>query len=538
MNPQTIAVYLRVSTEDQAREGFSLSNQEESNRSYIAHRFGANARVAIYKDVESGFSVERKDYLRLLEDCRQRKLDAVVVWRLDRFTRNTSAGLAALSELTVQYNIPVFSVSEGKIDFNDPNNKLLNTFLVGMAEFERNRIQQRVMPGMKKGAQMGHYQGTRYVFYGATYDKPMQRLEWVKKEVRILRILFERMASGQSITKTAEYLHEQGYRDREGKPFNKPFLYKTIRREIYTDGYYRWNGIVSEKPILEPVIDRVTWEKANSTIRINKARMDPSMGRGSRRDESPYILQGTLKCRRCGANMHGHLVSGFRYYYCSNYLYRTKRVCKGQWVKAEPIETKAREILKAALSNPDFLKAARAHLTRMISERNPEMLSAIRLQERQLREFDDQHSKLLDLYYKNGLSAEQFKSENERINAQQKVVQTSLDQLRAKLEVLKTHSSQVQRIFRVMEKFDLIYDKAAPKTKKNFYSWVFQYIKAKKVGKFRPVSFKIDQFELLYPFKLLAQNLNKQGGEFKSKNQSKLEVAGPLGFLSFPMAVR
>src|SRR5690242_14378369 len=101
MSSQTIAVYLRVSTEDQAREGFSLSNQDESNRAYIAHRFGTQTKIVIYKDIESGFSVERKDYLRLLEDCRQRKLDAVVVWRLDRFTRNTSAGLAALSELTV-----------------------------------------------------------------------------------------------------------------------------------------------------------------------------------------------------------------------------------------------------------------------------------------------------------------------------------------------------------------------------------------------------------------------------------------------------
>src|ERR1017187_724744 len=164
---RTVAIYLRVATEDQAREGFSLGNQDESNRAYIRQKFGAAVEIAVYQDIESGYSVERKNYLRLLEDCRQRKIDAVVVWRLDRFTRNTSAGLAALSDLTVRLGLPVYSVTEGQIDFNDPNNKLMNTFLVGMAEFERNRIQQRVMPGMKKGARIGHYQGTRFVILGA-----------------------------------------------------------------------------------------------------------------------------------------------------------------------------------------------------------------------------------------------------------------------------------------------------------------------------------------------------------------------------------
>jgi len=394
------------------------------------------------------------------------------------------------------------------------------------------------MPGMKKGASLGHYQGTRFVFYGASYNKPIQRLEWVKSEVKVLNILFQHIANGQSITKTAEYLYEQGYRDRDGKPFAKPFLYKAIRREIYTDGFYRWNGIVSEKPILEPIIDRVTWEKANSTIRINAARLSPDLRRTSHRDDSPYVLQGVLKCRFCGANMHGHLQNNFRYYYCSTYLYKTRRVCKGQWVKAEPIEEKAREILRIALSNNDFLAAAKSHLGKMISERNPEMLSAIRLQERQLRELGDQHKKLLDLYYKNGLTSDQFKAENDRIVAEQKVVESSLEQLRNKLQLAQTQTRQVQKIFAVMQNFDVIYNQASPKLKKNFYNWVFQYINAKKVGKYRPVSFVIDKFNLLYPFKLLAQESKNKGGENKSKKQPNLEIAGPLGILSFPMAAK
>ena len=531
MPPKTIAIYLRVSTEDQAREGFSLGNQEESNRAYIRQKFGSDVDILIYQDIESGFSIERKNYLRLLEDCRQRKIDAVVVWRLDRFTRNTSAGLAALSDLTVKLALPVYSVTEGQIDFNDPNNKLMNTFLVGMAEFERNRIQQRVMPGMKQGAKIGHYQGTRYVILGARYDKPLQKLEWIPNEVKLLKILFERVANGESIRSVAKHLHLQGYRNRAGKPLGIALLSHAIKREIYCDGYYRWNGIISEKPIVEPIIDRTTWEKANQVVSTNRSPHFSGRG-GAHRDDSPYVLQGVLKCRHCAGNLIGHGGKlGVRYYVCSTYYSKTKAACKGQWIKAEPVEAQARNILKAAISNKKILDLAKEELTRMVADRNPEILAAIRLAERQLREMSEQHRKLLELRYKDAIGVDQFKDENNRLLEQQNLIQQGLDQLRHQREQSKTQNANLNRTLEVLENFDAVYQSLSFKAKKDLYNSVLAFAHAKCLGARKPKY--IDNYELTEPFKLVSME------EVNNTNQIVWKIQYENSSIqSFPMAAK
>jgi len=529
MLPRTVAIYLRVSTEDQAREGFSLGNQDESNRAYIRQKFGAAVDIVVYQDIESGYSVERKNYLRLLEDCRQRKIDAVVVWRLDRFTRNTSAGLAALSDLTVRLGMPVYSVSEGQIDFNDPNNKLMNTFLVGMAEFERNRIQQRVMPGMKQGAKIGHYQGTRYVILGAKYNKPMQRLEWIPQEVKLLKILFERVAQGESLRSTATYLHTRGYRNRQGKPLGIANLSHAIKREIYSDGYYRWNGIVSEKPILEPIIDRTTWERANQVVAANRSPQLRNPG-GARRNDSPYILQGILKCRYCGGNLIGHGSKGVRYYVCSTFYSKTKAACRGQYIKAEPVEAHAREILRVAVSAKPIVEMAKDELKKMAMDRNPELLSAIRLAERQLRELSEKHRKLLELRYQDAVSVDQFKVENGRILEQQKISQESLDQLQQQQRMIHTQSAALDKTFEILMNFETLYNDLDFKTKRELYNIVFKFAHAKCLGIRKPKF--IDHYELNGPF----PQVSMEGGDDRTQNASKL-LCENLDIQSYPTAV-
>lgn len=530
MIPRTVAIYLRVSTEDQAREGFSLGNQEESNRAYIRQKFGVVAEVVIYQDIESGYSIERKNYLRLLEDCRQRKVDALVVWRLDRFTRNTSAGLAALSDLTVKLGIPVFSVMEGQIDFNDPNNKLMNTFLVGMAEFERNRIQQRVMPGMKQGAKLGHYQGTRYVILGAAYNKPMQRLEWIPNEVKMLKILFKRVAEGDSLRSMARHLHLAGYRNRRGKALGTSLLAHAIKREIYCDGYYRWNGITSEKPVLEPIIDRSTWERANQVVSTNRSPQLVGRRGGAHRDDSPYILHGVLKCRLCGGNLVGHTQRlGVRYYGCSTYFSKGKVVCEGQWIKADSIETQARHILKTAISNKQVLALAREELGRMIADRNPEILAGIRLAERQLRELTEQHRRLLELRYKDAVSVDQFKDENTRLLEQQQIVKLGLDQLQQQRERTKRQNASLDRTFQILENFDTVFESLAPKGKKELYRSVIQFAHAKSLGPWKGVY--IENYELTGPFQqLLMGEVNNE-----DRNVSK-NLCEYSSIQSLPMA--
>lgn len=496
-----VGLYLRVSTEDQAREGYSLENQQEADRAFAKLKFGPDVHIEIYSDVESGYSIRRANYMRLLKDCQSGKIHCVVCWRIDRFTRNTSAGIADLADLTVNIGIPVWSVMEGLVDFKDPNNKLQTTMLLAMAEHERNRLIQRTMPGMKRGALSGHYQGTRYVILGAGYDKANKKLYWVDSEVKLIQILFERVANGESVHSVTKYLYRQGYRDRKGGPLTTSLLCKVIKRPIYYDGYYRWNGIESEKPILEPIVDQATWEKANRNVAAFRWK-GSGPKKGSPRDDSLYCLQGALKCRRCGSNMVGHSARlGIRYYVCSKQASRTSAACAGQWIKAEPVEAQALNILRTAISNPYIVGMAKEEIRNSIRERNPEIQTAIRVGEKQLRELESNHRKLLDLRYKDAVSTDQFKIENDRIRQEQEVVQRSLEQLKTQLFRLQHQNENLSKIFGILENFDKLYDKLDPKSKKNLYSCVFRFAHAKCLGRRKPKY--IDNFELTEPFDAL-----------------------------------
>ncbi len=548
-----IGIYKRVSTEDQAREGFSLENQEQACRDFIRRQFGSDVQTEVYADVESGYSTLRKNYLRLLEDCDRRTLDGVVVWRVDRFTRNTSAGLEALNELTVKLDVQFYSVSEGRLDFKDPNNKFMQTMNIANGELERNRLIQRVMPGMKRGAQLGHYQGTRHVIWGARYDKKEKRLEWIPEEVKALQILFERVAKGESVHSVAKYLHDQGYRSRKGGPLSKRVLYLAIKREFYCDGYYRWNGEISEKAIIQPIIDRVTWEKAKQTIEHKHPVGGPSTQRSFTRIDSPYILQGVLKCRHCGSNLTGHILSyktapkrgnsqtkRVRYYVCSKnacYGQETRGGCRGQWIKADPVEDLARNLLKSVIDNKVIFELAKEELQRMSTERNPEILNAIRMNERQLREVERNQKKLLELHYQNALSADQFKKENQRLLEEEKGVRLNLDQLSLRSKHMQKHDATVDKTLEILSNFDKIYDLLSPKDKKEIYNWVFEFIHVKRLRKYVP-KFTLDRHTLRYPFDVLLSRETWTINQNAQKKQPKLEVIGHSFITLSPTAAR
>jgi len=342
----------------------------------------------------------------------------------------------------------------------------------------------------------------------------MKRLEWVDSEVKVIKIFFARVANGESVHSAARYLHQQGYRNRNGKAFDKAFLYKIIRRQIYCDGIYRWNGIESEKPIIEPFIDLATWEKANRVIASVRS---PATGkkRISSRDDSPYVLQGVLKCKRCGGKMMGHVARlGVRYYVCATYASKTKEACLGQWIKAEPIEEEARDILKITVSDRYILELSKQQIRQAMAERNPDLLKGIRLAEKQIREIEAHTKKLLDLHYRDAVNLEQFKEENSRLLQEKSVILKSQEQLQCRLDLLQNQSANVEKIFGILENFDTIYGKLDNRAKKNLYNCVFLFAHATAC---RGQPTKLGDYELNEAFKVLLR-LREQW----TKNQQNL----------------
>ncbi len=140
------AIYARVSTFDQEPE-----NQLQEVRSYCAAR-GWTVTEYVDRGI-SGAKDKRPALDHLLADAKRRKLDTVVCWRLDRLGRNLKHLITLLDELQA-LGVAFVSLAEG-IDATTPAGKLQMHILGAMAEFERERIRERVMAGLQRARTQG-----------------------------------------------------------------------------------------------------------------------------------------------------------------------------------------------------------------------------------------------------------------------------------------------------------------------------------------------------------------------------------------------
>ena len=145
-----VAIYLRVSTKDQSTkpQEFELK-QFAKNRGWIVTR--------IYTDKKSGALNVRPALDELMADCRKRKVDAVLVWKFDRFARSVSHLLRALENFRA-LGVEFVSLSE-QVDTSTPTGKMVFTVLGAVAELERSLIVERVKAGLRnaraKGKRLG-----------------------------------------------------------------------------------------------------------------------------------------------------------------------------------------------------------------------------------------------------------------------------------------------------------------------------------------------------------------------------------------------
>ncbi|MBI3616527.1 MAG: recombinase family protein [Candidatus Omnitrophica bacterium] len=498
---KTAGIYIRVSTEDQGREGYSLETQLEDCRKFI--RSHPELREGqVYQDIESGYKTDREKYQRLIEDAETGRIQALIVWKVDRLTRNTLEGLRVLKHLVQDLGIGLFSATE-LIDTKTAFGKKRLRDAFSEAEYERDRLIERVMPGMRKGVQKGHWQGARYCFYGYRYDKPNTKLVEIPEEIKILRETFRLRASGLSHYSVALRLADQGIRNRVGRHFTTHQIEVMLHRNFYLDGHLEWSGVRSEQPVVKPVIAPETWEKVQA---VNVERTRESNGIQPGRVSSPYVLQGVLKCQHCGGNMVGNRSTVNKrtkekapWYVCGQKVARTRKACRGQSVKADRAHPLAFEILKKAMSNPQLMELTRQEIRAALERGHPDLSRRVRELRSSLRFLKQAQEKCLEAYYEGAITTEQLKAENQRLFKEIELAQQELAQVEAKMQGAETFRGSLDRVFDLLQEFDAVWAKMTPVQQRIVYRGVFNFLAIE--GRPRGRQFKVKDFSLKEPFK-------------------------------------
>ena len=148
------AIYIRVSTQDQAQHGFSLDAQQDSLKNY-AQVLGYEI-FKIYKDEgKSAKNLNRPEMQELLKDAEQRKFQAIFIYKLDRFSRSLKDLILTIDKLK-EWGVDFISLQD-KIETASASGKLMFQIIGAFAEFERNIIGDRTSFGMERKAKEGGF---------------------------------------------------------------------------------------------------------------------------------------------------------------------------------------------------------------------------------------------------------------------------------------------------------------------------------------------------------------------------------------------
>ena len=274
----------------------------------------------------SGTNDNRPEFQRMMADSNQKQFEGILVYQLDRFTRNRYDSAIYKSKLK-KNGVRVFSARENISD--DASGILLEGIIESLGEYYSVELSQKIKRGQALNAEKLLVTGGYPPFGFKTVDK-----KYVIDEDKapFVKIIFDMYANGHTVKEIIDYLNSMSLKTATGVPFNKNSIRKILMNKRYT-GVYMFNG--SEvKNGLPRIIDDSLFEKVNQIIQKNKK----APARSRAKDE--YLLTTKMYCGVCGEMMIG--VSGtsktgktHKYYICKN---ARKRQCEKDVVKKDFIE--------------------------------------------------------------------------------------------------------------------------------------------------------------------------------------------------------
>ncbi len=279
-------MYCRVSTLEQATEGYSIGVQKEKLKHY------ANAQsyeiAGIYSDEGfSGKNLARPEMERLLCDVKSDKIDVVLIYKLDRLSRKVKDVLE-LVELFDKFSVSLYSLGEN-LDLSSPFGRAALKMSATFSELERETIVERMEMGKHARAKSGKYTCPGKPPFGYKLNRELDRLEIVQCEAAAIREMFVKYTEGCSFRKLYEYCK---HRFPDIKYFSNPMCCKPIiERPLYA-GYFNHCGELIKAVNCEPIISYETYLRAQEVVERNRTVRE--------HDNTPYLLTGLITCGLCG----------------------------------------------------------------------------------------------------------------------------------------------------------------------------------------------------------------------------------------------
>ena len=410
-----VAIYTRVSSQEQAEKGTSLESQAEQLDAFCK---GQGWEIFNHY-VDPGFSGkddQRPGLESLRRDAKAGYFEKVIVWKLDRLARN----LRLILELEAEFrelDISLFSMKE-MVDTQTSIGRTVFQVLGLTAEWERENIRERTKTGQFQRMKEGHW-ATGPAPYGYNYNKDTKNLVINESEAKIISQIYDLYASGKSLGSIATQLNKELVRPRSktGKGWHPTGI-----RQVLINPAYKGEALVNRhshigniskidlskaiKMPLPSIVSIEKWDIAQSRLVNNKS--------SKATEDGVFTLQGLIKCGLCGCSYRTDRTHSYRYYICRGELKRFhldgSPRCKNKKIKAEWLEQVVWKRVIDIINDPNKLEPLLVDAIDNLKERASTLEARLLPVEKRLKEIAEMKSRLADKWVMENMDTEKYRS--------------------------------------------------------------------------------------------------------------------------------
>lgn len=449
MNHETIdkneevvcAIYCRVSTTEQAEEGYSIGEQER-----ILIEYCEKNHYKVYKTFcDAGISGKdikhRPAMTQLLEEAIEKKFNMLISWKINRISRRLGDAIKII-DLLEKNGIKYCSYSE-PFETATPAGRMQFQMMALIGEFERNTIAENVKMGMLAKARLGEWCGgiaplgyDWQVMEG--YENSVRKKSKLvinEKEAEIVRAVYEEYASGKGYKAIVNRLNKSGCKSKMGNYFGVAQLRSILTNPVYI-GKVRYNvrrdwaekrrSNINPTPIIcdgihEAIIDEELFNKVQYMI-------EQKNGKPSRIHDGEYPLTGILKCPECGAGMvisstTNRLKDGTKkrlmYYACGAWKNKGIAACHSNMVRVDKANAAVFREIEKLFNNDNIIKKVVDKVNVKNSRKLKNAEKGIEKYDAELQVLENRKTKIFEAFEDNVITSEEFLKRKKALDSEE-----------------------------------------------------------------------------------------------------------------------
>lgn len=426
-----VALYVRVSTLEQAESGYSIGEQIDKLK-----KFADIKDWNVYEVYEdggwSGSNTNRPALERLINDAKRQLFDTILVYKLDRLSRSQKDTLFLIEDIFKANNIDFVSLNE-----NFDTSTAFGTAMIGIlsvfAQLEREQIRERMKLGLVGRAKSGKAMGWHMTPFGYTYDKQSGNFIINNLTASIVREIFNDYLSGISITKLRDKLNESGH---IGKDRN--WSYRTLRQTLDNPTY---TGVVKYDHKIyagnhEPIIESDVFQAVQIEL-SKRQQLAYQKNNNPRPFQSKYMLSGIVKCGYCGSPMVSTLGNKrkdgtrLKKYQCVNRhvrkssgvtIYNNNIKCDSGFYMMADIENYVINTVSDLQASPESVKK--------LFNKNNNNIEKVNIDEikKEISKLSSRLKKLSDLYMNDLLSLDELKEKTSELKSTRVLLENKISE--------------------------------------------------------------------------------------------------------------